>query len=556
MHHVETKRIRNKPSPWINPEVKCKMYTWNLLKKKAIKSNDPAGWLYFRANRNAVNQLIKKTKKSYYQNELKNNLGNPKGTWKVLNNLMGKKAKYTQLNKINITPSESVTKAKDIANILNTHFTEIGPRLTSKIPSPPNKSFKDHLTKVDSVFSFDKILPTQVLTFLKTSDVKKAIGVDKITSKILKMAAPRIYESLTNLFNLSLKTNHVPNDWKTAKVTPIFKTGDRCDANNCRPISIISTVARIFEKVIFYQLENYVTKYKLVNPRQSSFRSLFSTATAMLDLTNEWCFNIDRKLINGAIFLDLKKAFDTVDHVILLQKLQYLGLDQPKIAWFESYLSGRTQVCTINGILSDAQQLSCGIPQGTILGPLLFLIYINDLPACVTYSSTRMYADDTNLNLLGCNITEINPMLEKDIQCVIEWLSANKLSLNVVKSEFMVIGSRQRLACLSENLDLSTNGITLKQAHEVTCLGLKIDANLTWKGQIKNIKKKVATNLLVIKKAKEVLNRELLINIYNSIVEPYFNYCSIVWDTCRSVTEIAKPCRSHHYWFTMHSAHQ
>ena len=167
---------------------------------------------------------------------------------------MGKKAKDTQLNKINITPSESVTKAKDIANTLNTHFTEIGPRLASKIPSPPyNKSFTDYLTKVDSVFSFDKILPTQVLTFLKTSDVKKAIGVDKISNKILKIAAPHIYQSLTNLFNLSLKTSHVPKDWKTAKVTPIFKTSDRCDANNYRPISIISTAALIFEKVIFYQ---------------------------------------------------------------------------------------------------------------------------------------------------------------------------------------------------------------------------------------------------------------------------------------------------------------
>ena len=127
---------------------------------------------------------------------------------------------------------------------------------------------------------------------------------------------------------------------------------------------------------MYYQLEKYVTKHNLLNPRQSGFRSLYSTATAMLDLTNEWCFNIDRKLVNGVLFLDLKKAFDTVDHNILLNKLQYFGLDQPAIAWFESYLSCRTQVCTVNGTLSDARQLTCGVPQGTILGPLLFLMYI------------------------------------------------------------------------------------------------------------------------------------------------------------------------------------
>ena len=251
----------------------------------------------------------------------------------------------------------------------------------------------------------------------------------------------------------------------------------------------------------------------------------------MLDFINEWCCNIDRKLVNGVLFLDLIKSFDTVHHNILLNKLQYFGLDQPAIAWFESYLSCRTQVCTVNGTLSDARQLTCGVPQGTILGPLLFLMYINDLPNCVDYSSTRMYADDTNLTATGCNIPEIKSMLENDIQCIVKWLCANKLTLNVIKSELMVIGSRQRLASLSENLELTVNGISLKQADEVTCLGLKIDENLTWKGHIESIKKKVTTSLRIMKKTKPYLNQELLIKIYNSIVKPHFDYCSVVWDS-------------------------
>lgn len=525
------KRIRNKPSPWINLEIKREMYARNLLKKKAIKSNSSADWLLFKQKKNTVNQLVRRTKKCYYKDEIKNSSGNPKETWKVLNNLMGRKTKNTEITKLNLSSFETITDAKDIANSFNTHFTGIGPKLASQIPSSPvDKSFEEYLTKVDSIFRFRSVSPARVLNLLKTTDVGKAVGVDKISNKVLKISAPYIYESLAVIFNLSLETSIVPSDWKMAKVTPIFKTGDRYDSNNYRPISVISALARIFEKLVYDQLENYATKHNLINPRQSGFRSLFSTATAMLDLTNEWCFNIDRKLVNGALFLDLKKAFDTVDHKILLSKLEYFGLDQPAIGWFKSYLNGRMQMCTVNGILSDAQQLSCGVPQGTILGPLLFLIYINDLPNCVMHSSTRMYADDTNLTVSGSNIPEIKLMLEKDIQCVVEWLCANKLTLNVIKTEFMLIGSRQRIATLTDNLDLSVNGITLKQTDEIKCLGIKIDENLTWKSQIDTIKKKVATNLRVMRKAKPFLNRQLLISIYHSIIEPYFSYCSVVWD--------------------------
>lgn len=259
------KRIRNKPSPWINPDIKREMYARDLLKKKAIKSNSPFDWLSFKTKKNMVNKLVKKLKKSY-QSEIKNNFGNPKGTWKVLNDLMGRNRNNTEITKLNITSSESVTDSKNIANSFNTYFTEIGPKLASEIPSQVNnKSPEDFLTKVDSKFGFRKIKSTEVFELLKGSKTGKAVRIDKISNKILKIAAPYIVESLTNLFNLSIQANLFPNDWKLAKVTPIFKSGDRCDANNYRPISVISAVARIFEKLIYIQLEKYITEHNLIN---------------------------------------------------------------------------------------------------------------------------------------------------------------------------------------------------------------------------------------------------------------------------------------------------
>ena len=226
-------------------------------------------------------------------------------------------------------------------------------------------------------------------------------------------------------------------DWKLAKVSPIYKTGERIDPNNYRPISVLSTIARIFEKVIYEQLYDYLSRKNILDPRQSGFRSLHSTVTALLDVTNQWCFNIDRGLINGVLFLDLKKAFDTVDHNLLLIKLEYMGVRGQTLEWFKSYLSNRSQVVFINGVLSEDEQIKCGVPQGSILGPLLFLIYINDLSSIIDFATTRMYADDTNLTFTACNIPELQEQMSVDIQCLKNWLIANKLTLNVIKTEFV-----------------------------------------------------------------------------------------------------------------------
>jgi hypothetical protein len=231
-------------------------------------------------------------------------------------------------------------------------------------------------------------------------------------------------------------------------------------------------------------------------------------------------------------FLRLKKAFDTVDHTILLSKLSVYGFGGSTGNWFGSYLHDRNQKCYVNGHLSSHRLLPCGIPQGTILGPLLFLIYINDLPNCLTHSPPRMYADDTNLSFASNNVDDIDYKLNQDLDNVNKWLIANKLTLNQSKTEFMLIGSRQKLNTLHSAPSLAINGHPVRQVSQTESLGMKLDENLSWNAHINDLIKKIAFGIGALKRVRSFTPATTLKLVYNALVQPHFSYCCSVWDNC------------------------
>ena len=263
---------------------------------------------------------------------------------------------------------------------------------------------------------------------------------------------------------------------------------------------------------------------------QSGFRSFHSTLTALLEATNDWSVNIDNGMLNGVVFIDLKKAFDTIDHEILLLKLSNYGVDSTSLKLFESYLTNRSQKCKVNGELSNSSPLTCGIPQGSSLGPLLFLIYINDLPNCLDMAQPRMFADDTSVSYASDSLDEIQNVINSELKNLNSWLIANRLSLNITKTEFMIIGSRQRMNATQNDIAIRIRDREINRADVVKSLGMHIDRHLSWSEHIHKISKKISSAIGALKRARPFISCKTAVQVYTALIQPHFDYCCSVWD--------------------------
>ena len=481
-----------------------------------------------------MNNEIRQTKATYYKNEFYDNEKNPKKTWHLINQLTSRKTNGPSIKEISLGGT-LISEPQQLSEEFNNHFASIGPDLAAKIPcNTASHSYRDYIKcqKPSDDFKLMPTTPSKILSLLSKLCKSKSTGLDNISVRLLRECPDLIADSLCLIFNRSINTG--THELKCAKVLPLFKQGERINMNNYRPISIIPIVAKVFERIVYDQAYTFLASNNLLSHCQSGFRSLHSrsTVTALLEATNDWAFNIDRSNVNAIVFLDFKKAFDTVDHEILLSKLKLYGFGASANQWFKSYLSNRRQKCLVNGHLSNSRSLLCGIPQGTILGPLLFLIYINDLPNCLVHSKPRMYADDTHITFSSNNTNDINRCLNEDLENVSEWLIANKLTLNQSKTEFMVIGSRPKLSTLNSPISLEIDGISVEQVPHTKSLGVHIDQNLSWDEHINKLIKKIASGVGALKRIRTFVPATTLQYIFNSLIQPHFDYCCVVWDKC------------------------
>ena len=339
-----------------------------------------------------------------------------------------------------------------ISNAFNEHFTntqQTNISVTDCIDLNEQDAhlvnfIKSHISEA-TVFHIPPITTQQVIEDLKSIPSNKATGLDGIGIKPLKLALNAIAPSLTHILNSSIASGIFPNNFKQAKLTPVYKKDSVHDRNNYRPISILPITSKPLERHVAKSYHGYLTSNNLIHRHQSAYRPHHSCETALLNLTDNWLKAMDSRKLVGSVLLDLSKAFDLVDHDLLLSKIDKYHVTNTSQEWFQSYLSNRTQRCYINGSLSDALVLARGVPQGSILGPILFLLYINDLPIGIPNSNVDIYADDTTICETNSDPLLIQRGLQDSLDRTSSWLSLNKMVPNTKKTKYLIIGTVQKL---------------------------------------------------------------------------------------------------------------
>lgn len=524
---LRQRRVKKEKPPWLNKELIDAMEIRDRLKKN--KRSDE-----YKKHRTRVKNLVVKAKKAVYKKMISKG-EDTSSLWRAVNMVTRGNTKKRS-NTANTIPPDLTPE------IFNDHFLSTVESLLSSTSQSheyrcPTKLSDFCHTRTDESDPFvippmDIHVVGKMITSLAN---KKSCGIDEISPKIIKISLPFILDSLTYIYNLAIKCNTFPTLFKSSKVIPLPKSKDVTDVNNYRPISLLSVLSKPLERHVQKHLTNYLESRSLLHSFQSGFRSKHSCQTALTRLVDTWLKSVHEFKITGSLFLDLRKAFDLVNHDILLKKLDLYFCNTDSVSFIKSYLSDRTQSVLLNGRYSSEGAVQHGVPQGSILGPLLFSLYINDLPLHFSSDlvSCDLFADDATVHTPDQDIKDVNDRLQKSLEEVSDWCNNNRMVLHPSKTESMVITTRQKHQDADPLLlDLSLNGNTIKQVEQHKLLGVVVDEKLEWKDHTKKICKKISSNLFMLSKLRPLTNTETRKMFYDAHIRSHIDYVSTVWDGC------------------------
>ena len=517
--------VRPYDKPWYSGRLRKLLRSKKRLYKRAMVENTNYNWSKYKNVRNKYYQECKNQKleyeKSKYSKLIDEGRLNNKKWWKLLKdcvNISDSSTSIPPLHHNNIIISDEMEKT----NIFNEFFTNV-----TKLNVLNTHDLNiETIIPIGETLNDIKVTEEDVLDQLKILDINKAFGLDKISPRFLKFGKLNLYKSLTHIFNHCLDHGIFPSVWKISCVNPLYKKGEPNLVGNYRPISLLSTLSKVFEKIIFKYTYNFFLEQNLITPFQSGFLPGFSTITQLIELQYIFAKSLDNHCDTRIIFLDISKAFDRVWHDGLIFKLKLNGITGNLLQWFESYLTNRQQCVRIGSNVSSLRTIEAGVPQGSVLGPLLFLIFINDLVTKIEFSNIRLFADDTCIFLSGENMDDVATKLNNDLKNIEEWSQNWLVEFSASKTKSLNISNSTKVDCLP-NLFLNTAVIENVTQHKH--LGLILDQKLSWTDHVDLVISNCMKRLNIMKKLKYVLDRKSLETIYKSFIRPMIEYGNVIY---------------------------
>lgn len=536
---LKRKTINKSPAPFMNGELRRAIYVKCMLRNRYYKHRSGENWNRYRKQRNLVTKLRRKSIRTYFQ--LKCEGTNNKNTfWQTIKPFISNKHKGSGDNIILREGSDIITNQSDVCNVFNDYFANVasGIGFDDQIPSNiPKNMLMETIRKIhynhpsvnlimnnvkNKHFEFKYTNENCVLKILNNLNIKKATGYDTLSPKIIKLSAKHIASFITQLINKCINDSTFPSKLKNAEISSIHKKKDKLNKENYRPVSILVVLSKVFERIYTEQIEHYFAE--IFSSLLSAYRKGYGTCDVLLKFTDEWKHALDNNMFSCALLMDLSKAFDCMPHSLLVAKLHAYGFTEKACLLMASYLSHRKQRVKLGNMRSQWSNITKGIPQGSILGPVLFNVFINDLYYSINVCKLYNYADDNTLFYSSINLNDVLAVIKYDAEVAVNWFNKNGMRANPEK--FQLILSHRRY---KQEVTINVCGVHLQSTTNVKLLGVTFDNDLYFNSQINDVCKQAGRQLSVLQRFSNVLSEKNKMLIFQSFILSQLRYCPLIW---------------------------